>query len=232
MFVLLFDIDGTLLVSLGAGRKGMERALLTEFGITQPQPVEMLGRPDYAIGLEMLRLHDIPATDTNWHHLRDAYLSHLPNTLAECPGEILPGVKSLLAELAGRDQVHLGLLTGNLRRGAELKLGHYGIWDHFCFGGFGDRHLDRDGVAHEAWGEVNDRFGAAGWLHRDRVLVIGDTPRDIRCARAIGCQAIAVATGGVSVAALAEHEPDLLLDDLADPAPLLQWLDGGGSSRR
>src|SRR5947209_15845112 len=135
---------------------------------------------------------------------------------------VLPGIVELLRTLAGRDDVHVGLLTGNLRDGAQAKLGHFGLFEHFAFGGFGDRHFDRDDVAREALAEVRQCVGPL--CTADRIWVIGDTPLDVRCARAIGARAVAVATGLHTCADLAPTQPDLLLADLSDPAPLLRLI--------
>src|SRR5205085_6726418 len=122
----------------------------------------------------------------------------------------------------GREDVAVGLLTGNIRAGARVKLGHFGLFDYFALGGFGDHHFDRDDVAREAWDEIHRRFN--GRVAAERVWVIGDTPLDVRCARCIGAKAVAVATGWHSRDELAEHAPDLLLTDLSDPQPLLsRW---------
>jgi phosphoglycolate phosphatase len=116
----------------------------------------------------------------------------------------------------------VGLLTGNVRAGARVKLGHFGLYDHFAFGGFGDHHLDRDEVAREALAEVERRFN--GRHSPERIWVVGDTPLDIRCARAIGARAVAVATGWHSEEELTAHGPDLFLTDLEDAGLLMARL--------
>jgi phosphoglycolate phosphatase-like HAD superfamily hydrolase len=113
---------------------------------------------------------------------------------------------------------HVGLLTGNVRAGAEKKLGFFELFDHFAFGGFGDRHFDRDDVAREALDVVRERCGPN--VSCDRIWVIGDTPLDVQCARAIGARVIAVATGLHSVEELAPSKPDLLLPNLSDLSSL------------
>ena len=216
MHICLFDIDGTLIASGGAGKAAMEAALATAFGITQLRAnVPYSGRTDRAIGRDLIRLHDLEENAHNWQRLRSAYLRHLPACLARHQGRVLPGIAALLEHLRSHGQVALGLLTGNIQEGARLKLGHYNLFHYFAFGGFGDRHLDRDDVAREALVAVHEHCNGTACL--DRIWVIGDTPLDIRCARAIGVRVAAVATGLHPVEELAPLEPDLLLPDFSDP---------------
>jgi phosphoglycolate phosphatase len=224
MHVCLFDIDGTLLASGGAGKAAMERALCEEFGVElSAERVPYSGRTDRAIGRDLLGVHGLPATTENWQRLAAGYLRRLPDTLNRHQGRVLPGIAALLQQLAVRTDVVLGLLTGNIRDGARLKLGHYGLYDHFAFGGFGDHHLDRDDVAREALDVARQHLN--GSVRLERIWVIGDTPLDIRCARCIGVRVAAVGTGWHSLDELAAEQPDLLLPDLSDPAPLLSlWV--------
>jgi phosphoglycolate phosphatase len=221
MHVCLFDIDGTLIASGGAGKTALEAALADEFGVTRIiDKLQLSGRTDRAIILDLFRLHVIDDAPENHERLRDAYLRHLPNHLHA--GRVLPGIAELLAHLAGRDDVAIGLLTGNVRAGAKVKLGYFGLHHYFAFGGYGDHHLDRDDVAREALAAVRQQLN--GSVNLERIWVVGDTPLDIRCARSIGARAVAVATGWHSLDELAEHRPDLLLADLSNPTPLLsQW---------
>jgi phosphoglycolate phosphatase-like HAD superfamily hydrolase len=220
MHICLFDIDGTLINTGGAGKAAMEAALLEEFGLPGVRgAVPYNGRTDRAIIRDLLRLHAIEDTEANALRLIESYLHHLPRCLVGHPGRVLPGIAALLECLRARDDVVVGLLTGNLREGARAKLGHFGLYENFAFGGFGDDHLDRDDVARAALTEIHRRFDGA--VQADRVWVVGDTPLDVACARAIGARAVAVATGWTSRNELAGHAPDLLLDDLADAAPLL-----------
>ena len=221
MHVCLFDIDGTLVASGGAGKAALEAALTEEFGVPSLlENMQLSGRTDRGIMADMLRQHGLDATPENYRRLRDSYLRHLPQFLHS--GRILPGIAELLAHLAERDDVAVGLLTGNVRAGAKVKLGFFGLYDYFAFGGYGDHHLDRDDVAREALAEVSERFN--GSILPERIWVVGDTPLDIRCARSIGACAVAVATGWNHAEELAEHRPDLLFADLSDPALLLsKW---------
>jgi phosphoglycolate phosphatase-like HAD superfamily hydrolase len=116
----------------------------------------------------------------------------------------------------------LGLLTGNVREGARKKLEHYQLDHHFAFGAFGDGHADRNDVARLALRESRNHVG--GEINCERIWVVGDTPLDVRCARSIGASAVAVATGHHTRDQLQAAQPDLLLNDLTDPTPLLRAL--------
>jgi len=221
MPILLFDIDGTLVRTGGAGKAAMEAALRETFGVAEIRDVvPYSGRTDRAIARDLLRVHDIEPTAANQDRLRDAYLSHLPASLRTHGGKVCPGVEPLLTELHPRPGVVLGLLTGNIRVGARHKLHHFGLWDFFACGGFGDEHFERDDVARMAIAEMRAHLGRD--VHPADVWVIGDTPLDVRCARAVGAKAVAVATGWHPLDELAACEPDLLFADLADPAELLR----------
>jgi phosphoglycolate phosphatase-like HAD superfamily hydrolase len=221
MHICLFDIDGTLISSAGAGKAALEASLAAAFGVPEiSDQLQLAGRTDRAICRDLFRFHDIPDTPENTRRLIDGYLQHLPTCLVRNEGRVLPGVAALLQQLAARTDVLVGLLTGNVRAGARVKLSHFGLFDHFAFGGFGDDHFDRDDVAREAFEAVQRRLGDRP--PRDRVWVIGDTPLDIQCARAIGARAVAVATGWHTTTQLAASAPDLLFEDLSDPAALLE----------
>jgi phosphoglycolate phosphatase-like HAD superfamily hydrolase len=221
MFVCLFDIDGTLLSSGGAGKAAMEKALASTFGVPDSAgEVPFSGRTDRLIARDLFALHGVDDSLQNWERFRQGYLSHLPECLRSYRGKVLPGIFDLLELLRRRSDVSIGLLTGNIRDGAKLKLGHYGIYHYFAFGGFGDHHLDRDEVAREALASLQAHL--QGRARLDRVWVIGDTPLDVRCARAIGARVAAVATGYHSVQELHAAEPDVVLQDFSDPAPLMQ----------
>jgi phosphoglycolate phosphatase len=225
MHVILFDIDGTLISTGGAGKAALEAVLASEFGIGNLiERLSLSGRTDRAIISDLFDLYGIDESPDNWQRLREGYLRHLPACLGRVRGQVLPGVVELLEMLRGRPHTAVGLLTGNLRAGARAKLEHYGLLHHFAFGGYGDDHLDRDDVAREAWAEVRRQFN--GTVPAERVWVVGDTPLDVRCARAIGAKAVAVATGWHSHDELARAQPDLLLGDLSDPSPLLGHWDG------
>jgi phosphoglycolate phosphatase len=222
MIACLFDIDGTLLSSGGAGKAALEAAFTEVFGVALRVQVPYSGRTDRAIARDLLRLHDIEDCQENYDKLHAGYLSLLPDSLNRHDGRVLPGILALLQQLQKREHIAIGLLTGNIRAGARVKLGHYGLFEHFAFGAYGDRHFDRDDVAHEALTEVRARLGAQ--VVPERIWVIGDTPLDIRCARAIGARVVAVATGLHTCDQLREADPDLLVEDFTDPSAFLALL--------
>ena len=214
MAVCLFDIDGTLLSSGGAGQAAMEAALESTFGITAPtEGIPFAGRTDRGIVTDLMQFHGVENSAANWDRFVAAYLERLPHELASRDGLILPGVEDLLAELHRRESLTMGLLTGNFRRGAELKLDHYQLSDYFSGGGFGDDHFDRDDVAKASLADVRERGSLPD---ETEVWVIGDTPADVKCGRAINATVVAVATGLHSIDDLEACEPDFLCEDFAD----------------
>jgi len=233
MHICLFDIDGTLIHSGGAGQGAFEVILAEQFGITNGcEGVPFSGRTDRAIMRQLFERHDIDNNEANWQRFRTAYLERLPHMLAEKPGRVLPGVVELLERLGERDDVLVGLLTGNIAEGARVKLSHYDLYHHFDFGGYGDHQVDRNEVAREALVAATDYHAAQtdttngdAAKAEPQVWVIGDTPLDVEAARAIDAQAIAVVTGWHSRERLQESEPDLLLEDLTDVDALLALWD-------
>jgi phosphoglycolate phosphatase-like HAD superfamily hydrolase len=213
--LLLFDIDGTLLTSGGAGEKALRLGFRDRFGIDDDlTKVEIAGRTDSGIARVMLAAHGLPETTENLARFFDGYLHHLALQLPIQQGALLPGVLPLLDALRQRDDIVLALLTGNLERGAKLKLTHYGLWHYFQFGAFADDHHDRNALGPFARARARERHGRE--FPPERIFVLGDTPHDIACARAIGARAVAIATGKYSATELAAHAPDFLLADASD----------------
>lgn len=212
--VFLFDIDGTLISTGGAGRAALELALTTAFDLPPQFPeIPLGGRTDRAIARDVLLHFGLADSPGHWDRYRQAYLQHLPECLARRNGRVLPGMAEAVAELNRRGDALVGLLTGNVAAGAQCKLGFFGLWEQFAFGGFGDRHVHRADVAREALAAAEAHGGEPVTAHD--VWVVGDTPLDVACARAVGARAVAVATGGVSREELAAAEPDVLLDDFS-----------------
>ena len=220
--VLLFDIDGTLIKTGGAGGTALMSAFSDLFQVATPCEVPFSGRTDRWIASCLFRAHHIDDTDANWQRLKDEYVRRLVVYLPQREGVVLPGVAQLLGHLSERSDVALGLLTGNAQDSARLKLEHYRLSHHFTFGGYGDHFVDRDDVARAALAASREHVGQDVPL--DQVWVIGDTPIDVRCARAIGVRAVAVATGWDSRERLAAAAPDLLIDSFEPADAFLQLL--------
>lgn len=217
--LVLFDIDGTLIASGGAGVRAFAAVARCTFG--QPDGTARLGfagRTDLSIIREFFTNSGIPMDPANFQRFLDDYVFWLDHYLRELPGRVLPGVwEFLLAlrRLPGAPVV--GLLTGNIRLGAEIKLRHYRLWEEFSLGAFSDDHEDRNELARIARDRGRESLG--GGLTGDEVLVIGDTPLDIACARAIGARCLAVATGGSSLETLKAHGPRWVVPTLAEVNP-------------
>ena len=219
MYVALFDIDSTLLSTRGAGRAAFAETFRAEFDIERFEgEISFAGRSDRAIVREVFAQHGIEDEPGTWQRFLQGYLQRLQGTLATRRGGLLPGVLPLLRALRERSDIAMGIVTGNVAAGARLKLEHYGIDSFFDFGGYGDHHTDRGGIAADALAAADAFLRTAHRLRAVPALttVIGDTPEDVRCARAIAARAVAVATGDSSLAELAAADPDRTFADLTD----------------
>ena len=194
--LLLFDIDGTLINTHAAGLQGFARAFREVFGADDDlSRVDFAGATDSDIMRQLFALHGVPFVPENRERFRAAYFPALEQILPERPGCVLPGVGPLLDALAARDDVQLALLTGNFAESARLKLVHFGLWDYFPFGAFADDSLDRNELGPVALRRAREYRGGADFDPAADVWIIGDTPKDIACARAFGARVLAVATG-------------------------------------
>jgi len=218
--LVLFDIDGTLLLSAGAGR----RALLAALGphVAAPEQVAGIrfdGKTDPQIVSELLAASGLPVPEEPGRiaTILEAYVAHLESDLAVHghKSRLMPGVPALLDSLESETSVLLGLLTGNVERGARLKLQAAGLDPaRFKVGAFGSDHARRRELPPIAARRAAAHFGRVP--DGDDVVIIGDTPDDVRCAAAIGARTVAVATGGYSVAELALTEADAVFADFSD----------------
>jgi phosphoglycolate phosphatase-like HAD superfamily hydrolase len=211
----LFDIDGTLIRTGGAGIKAFAHALRSEFGRTHgTERIRFGGRTDTSLVRELFTYAGVDHTHQNVQRFFDCYVFWLDHLLREsAAGGPCPGVRSLLRQLQSLPQAPLlGLLTGNIRLGAEIKLRHYDLWDPFALGGFGDDDEDRNAIASVAQQRGAQALGRP--LEGHEILVVGDTPHDIECGRAIGARTLAVATGGAATEELLAHQPDWLVTTL------------------
>ena len=212
--LVLFDIDGTLLLTGGAGVKAFRKVFMTEFNAVDGfERLKFAGRTDYSLVREFFTCHGIVASSENFQRFFDRYVFWLDHILKESESRTCHGVLEFIKELRELAQPPvLGLLTGNIRLGAEIKLRHFNLWDVFETGAFADDHEERDqiaAIAHQRGSRLLNEN-----LRGEQVLVIGDTPLDIRCARAIGAKALAVATGGHPLEELQAHKPDWAVADL------------------
>lgn len=213
--LFLFDIDGTLITSGGAGEKALIDAMRDRFGVEEDfSGITLAGATDSAIARRLLEKHGIEAGPEQVVSLLDSYLGHLRDRLPRHNGRLLPGIITLLDELQQRQDAALALLTGNIVRGAEIKLRHFGLWDYFPFGAFADDHHDRNQLGPFATARAREEHGED--FPPERTYVLGDTPRDIECGRAFGAKTVAIATGNYSFEELASHAPDFLFRDLSD----------------
>lgn len=221
--LFLFDIDGTLIASGGAGEYSMRLAVADMFGVEDGlNGVEMAGRTDHLITENIFKKIGAQWTPERATEFLNHYLRHLAAELPRKKGRLLPGILELLDALKTRPAVALALLTGNLERGAEIKLSHYGVWGYFEFGAYADDDCDRNRLGPFAQARARERHGVD--FPPERVFVLGDTPHDITCGRAIGAKTVAIATGGFSREQLAAHQPDFLFDDLGDVSRVLATL--------
>jgi phosphoglycolate phosphatase len=215
--LLLWDIDGTILQSRGAGMKALRAALHAVFGVSGSLAgIEFAGRTDPWIIRQIFSKFGIENTQENVASYIDGYIAALPGFLADSGASVLPGVLEILIRAGGDPGVALGLLTGNLRCGAQTKLGFHGLWDFFPIGAFGDDGEIRNELGPHALRRARDHWGVD--FPAERVWIVGDTPHDIVCARACGARVLAVATGGSNVSDLVAHKPDAVLEHLGDPA--------------
>ena len=212
--LVLFDVDGTLIRTGGAGVRAFARTFASEFGAADGfERLKFAGRTDPGLVREFFSFHQIAPTPENLKRFFDHYVFWLDQELHESEAAVCPGVWEFLHQLQQLPQPPLlGLLTGNIRLGAEIKLRHLSLWGVFQTGGFGDDHEDRGRIAAVARERGSRILGTE--LREDEVVVVGDTPLDIHCARAIGAKVLAVATGGSSLEELQTHQPDWALPDL------------------
>ena len=213
--LLLFDIDGTLLLTGGAGERALRQCIPEALGVEDDmEGIEIAGRTDSGIARQVFHKLGIELTEEALKRFHEAYLRNLLINLETSGGCILPGMEEILRMTSTNPCFSLGLLTGNLRKGANAKLSRFGIHHHFAFGAFADDHHDRNALGPFALNRAQQHTGVA--FDPSRVFVIGDTAHDIACARAIGAQAVAVATGKFSVEELAPHQADHLFRDFSN----------------
>ena len=223
MKVLLFDIDGTLVLSGGAGARAMSRAFEAVFGVPEALTgISMNGRTDTWIVTQLSARHGIATDADSLRRFHDSYVSLLAEEIQQ-PGPrkgVMPGVPALLEALSRRDDVYVALLTGNFEAGARIKLDYFDLWRYFGGGAFGDNAPERNPLLPKALSAIQARGCPS--VHPSDVIVIGDTPHDVAVAVAHRARSIAVATGGHDMAELGESGADCVLPDLSDVDAVLQ----------
>ncbi len=224
--LILWDIDGTLIVSGRAGIFALTQAFKNLHG-REPDlgRIEVSGRTDKWIAGQVLEQQGLAASPENIHDYLEAYLQVLPGEIQAREGRVLPGIITLLDTLQARTDIAQGLLTGNLQRGARIKLGHYKVWHYFEFGAFGDDSPWRNELGPHAQRRAREQHAVN--FEPANTFVIGDTPHDIECGKAIGAKTIGVATGRFSVAELQACQPTAVFADFSDPAAFLELIDAG-----
>jgi phosphoglycolate phosphatase len=221
--LVLFDVDGTLLSASGAGRRALDRAMRDVYGTSGPiDSYDFRGGTDPQIIRDLLGRAGLDETAilageaTVYRRYEELLEAEIGDGRAVT---LYPGVRELVETLAARDDVVVGLLTGNIEAGARIKLRPTGLWPFFRLGAYGSDDADRTRLPRVAAGRAERLVGRV-FLGPDTVI-IGDTPRDIGCARAFGARAIAVATGWHSLEDLAAHRPDHAFADFSDQGSAL-----------
>jgi phosphoglycolate phosphatase-like HAD superfamily hydrolase len=228
--LVLFDVDGTLIDTAGAGRRAIERAFERVHAVDlrggRPDGVRYAGMTDpiifrnlgLALGVDERRQRE------RWAELLETYLAALEDEMERSAASrrVLPGVPELLEALSGRHGIYLGLLTGNLEAGARIKLSPFGLNRYFSGGGFASDHPERPEIARLARDKLSRAFDVR--FSSDRVVVVGDTEHDVTCARANGFRAVAVESGWVPREDLQRSNPDALFEDLSDLAATMRAL--------
>ncbi|HAM51829.1 MAG TPA: hydrolase [Nitrospiraceae bacterium] len=215
MKLFLFDIDGTLLDSGEAGTRSLNLAFEELFSIQDAfKEVRMAGKTDIQIMKEALRKHGLDSEDGNIGPICKRYIKHLLKEIENPGRRVKRGVKESLKMLSDTDNIHLGLLTGNIEAGARIKLSPFSLNSYFPFGAFGNDDEDRNRLLPIAV----DRFRCLSNKAIDYgdCFVVGDTPRDVECAKIHGAHAIAVATGPYPYESLVQSGADMVLRDMTE----------------
>ena len=236
MRTLLFDIDGTLLLSGGGGRDAMRQAITLEFGVADPwADLSFSGRTDRFLLAQLLLGNNLPDTEDTREQLRRRYVSIFPDFVQAAGGRVLPGVSELLRRLSEDDRVCVAVMTGNLPETATSKLEHFGLLEYTQWVVGGDLDIDRDAMARRAADLIRDTYGEEA---TEDVVVIGDTPFDVQCGHAIGAHVVAVCTGMhnrddlVAACPACGFVPQAVWDDFSDWQSVFEWLVNDDPARR
>jgi phosphoglycolate phosphatase len=222
--LLLWDIDGTILHTGKAGEAALGHAMEKLHGMTRGlQGLDIAGRTDKWIVEQLLAREGLPHGENEIARFLDEYVERLAEELPRRQGGLHPGILGILEEAHRRPDLVQGLLTGNIEKGARLKLTRYGVNHFFEFGAFADDSAVRNELGPHAKRRAHARHGKE--FPPEQIYIIGDTPHDVACARAIGAKAIAVATGSFSAEQLQACGADAVFTDLAHPEKFFRLLD-------
>ena len=223
MRFILFDIDGTIMDSGGAGIRAMDTAFMELFSIRDAfQTISMAGKTDMQILREGCELHSIDHSNGVIPEFYRIYVRYLKENMKSAGGHVKPGIREALRLLHAQGECILGLLTGNIEEGARIKLDFFGLNEYFNIGAFGNDDEDRDRLLPIAVDKLFKR-DSLKVDYRD-CIVIGDTPRDVSCSKPHGAFSVAVATGPYSAATLSEAGADVVLNDLSDTEAFMSIL--------
>ena len=214
---LLFDIDGTLLKCNGAGKSSLIKATIETFGTAgEMEKVDFQGKTDPIILKESLNTMGFNSMDIHekTNELKTKYFKYLRSDLKTHDPILLPGVKDILSKLKKNEKILLGLLTGNFKESAMIKLEHFSIENYFKFGAYGDDGEHRNQLPHVAQKRINQSMGMD--IKFEDMIIIGDTVHDITCAKSVGAVSVAVGTGWCPKQDLLENSPDYFFPDLSN----------------
>lgn len=225
MKLLLFDIDLTLINSGGTGRQAMSAAFERVFGKKNGlKNVNLAGRTDPQILKDALARKGLSWSLDREHQFKQVYFESLKIEI-EKPNprkQIQPGISEILNILSTRNDITLGLLTGNWRKGAMIKLGYFNLIHFFKIGAFADDSENREELPQFAVQRLKEKFGMS--ILPQSVFVIGDTPLDVACAKPFRAKSVAVATGFFSYEELEAENPDYIFQNLSDYEKFLKIL--------
>jgi phosphoglycolate phosphatase-like HAD superfamily hydrolase len=226
MYLILFDIDGTLCLTGRAGWRAMNRACQDVLDAQDPMSaVEFAGRTDWSILRDVMAKYGRTLDAEALADLRDRYVRYLHDEIQQ-PGtgvkDVMPGIRPLLDELRRRDDVALALLTGNFIEGARIKLEYFDLWKYFPCGAFGGDSASRNDLVPVALTRARECGIVNG--QPSKVLVIGDTPNDVECALVVGATPIGVATGGYTTDDLRAAGAEIVFEDLSETEAFLRLL--------